>query len=221
MASSLRPCAVHHSSSIEVSCGTRSGAPRSAAAAGEVRRARSAAARMVVFMSLFPLSNIMLIQPRVRHLSGDRPGKNLSTGPYALSVVRKPTPASSSATPTVRRSPTCISRRSRDDGRRRISSPATRPDGSPPTSCTEMQPVIDFLVPTTAPSLSKEYNRPNRKVQNLNTGLNERNVRRIRCIGSYDKLCEPAEILYDCRQCELELGTAWPASADDPAGRSA
>jgi hypothetical protein len=84
-----------------------------------------------------------------------------------------------------------------------------------------MQPVIDFLVPTTAPSLSKEYNRPNRKVQNLNTGLNERNVRRIRCIGSYDKLCEPAEILYDCRQCELELGTAWPASADDPAGRSA
>ena len=38
-------------------------------------------------MSLFPLSNIMLIQSRVRHLLGDRPGKNLSTGPYALSVV--------------------------------------------------------------------------------------------------------------------------------------
>jgi hypothetical protein len=63
MASSLRPCAVHHS-------------PRSVAAAGEVRRARSAAARTVVFMSLFPLSNIMLIQSRVRHLLGDRPGKN-------------------------------------------------------------------------------------------------------------------------------------------------
>ena len=38
-------------------------------------------------MSLFPLSNIMLIQSRVRHLLVDRPGKNLSTGPYALSVV--------------------------------------------------------------------------------------------------------------------------------------
>jgi len=38
-------------------------------------------------MSLFPLSNIVLIQSRVRHLLGDRPGKNLSTGPYALSVV--------------------------------------------------------------------------------------------------------------------------------------
>ena len=30
---------------------------------------------------------------------------------------------------------------------------------------------------------------------------------------SYDKLCEPAEVLRDCRQCELELGTAWPAQA--------
>src|SRR6516165_6103315 len=28
---------------------------------------------------------------------------------------------------------------------------------------------------------------------------------------SYDKLCEPAEVLRGCRQCELELGTAWPA----------
>ena len=38
-------------------------------------------------MSLFPLSSIMLIQSQVRHLLGGRPGKNLSTGPYALSVV--------------------------------------------------------------------------------------------------------------------------------------
>ena len=30
---------------------------------------------------------------------------------------------------------------------------------------------------------------------------------------SYDKLCEPAEVLRDCRQCELELGTTWPAQA--------
>jgi hypothetical protein len=73
MASSLRPCAVHHSSSIEAlgafsptnSCGTRSG-PRSAAAAGEVRRARSAAARTVVFMPRFP-------RPDNRRFAGSSP----------------------------------------------------------------------------------------------------------------------------------------------------
>src|SRR6266567_17137 len=27
---------------------------------------------------------------------------------------------------------------------------------------------------------------------------------------SDDELCEPTEVLRDCRQCELELGTAWP-----------
>jgi hypothetical protein len=74
-------------------------------------------------MSLFPLSNIMLIRSRVRHLLGDRPGKNLSTGPYALSVVRRPTPATSSATPTGRRWPTSISRGNPAGARRRSSSP--------------------------------------------------------------------------------------------------
>jgi hypothetical protein len=30
---------------------------------------------------------------------------------------------------------------------------------------------------------------------------------------SDDELCEPSEVLRDCRQCELELGTGWPAQA--------
>jgi hypothetical protein len=30
---------------------------------------------------------------------------------------------------------------------------------------------------------------------------------------SDDKLCEPSEVLRDCRQCELELGAAWPTQA--------
>jgi uncharacterized protein (DUF1330 family) len=39
------------------------------------------------------------------------------------------------------------------------------------SAATKTQPVIDFLVPTTAPSLSKEYNRPNKKARNPSTGL--------------------------------------------------
>jgi hypothetical protein len=55
-----------------------------------------------------------------------------STGQTALAPWRQR--PSSSATPTGRRSPTSISRRSRVVARRRTSSPATRPGASPPTS---------------------------------------------------------------------------------------
>ena len=54
--------------------------------------------------------------------------------PAALDRRGNPKPASSSATPTGRRLPTSISRRSRDGARRRTSSPATRPAASPSTS---------------------------------------------------------------------------------------
>jgi hypothetical protein len=51
-----------------------------------------------------------------------------------LGPPRKPTPASSSATPTVRRSPTSIARMNRVGVRLPVSSPATRRGASPPTS---------------------------------------------------------------------------------------
>jgi hypothetical protein len=56
--------------------------------------------------------------------------------PLAAALDRrgKPKPASSSIARAARRSPTFISRTSRDAARRPSCSPATRPDVSPPTS---------------------------------------------------------------------------------------